>query len=178
VRKAVMILLALLAIRLLPRALRQQARALELITLLFQLTAAAAANTSKTASTTARTASLETRVGDLEQGKFANLQGSSIIGQMQAGNFPQITTTGNITAGNNLGVNGGTVFWPGGVGISTSKAAFLASLSQCGPQADAGGNDGNTGPSWATGERGYINNAINAINGVRGALINHGFMAP
>lgn len=177
-RKAIMILLALLAIRLLPKALRQQARALELITLLFQLTAAAAANTSKTASVETRTGNLETRVGDLEQGKFANLQGSSVLGQIQAGNFTTITTTGNITAGNNLGVNGGTVFWPGGVAISTSKAAFLASLTQCGPQSDAGGNDGNSGSSWANGERGYVNNAINAINNIRGALINHGFMAP
>jgi hypothetical protein len=57
VRKAVMILLALLAIRLLPRALRREARALELLTLLFQMTAAAA--TSKTVAVETRTANLE-----------------------------------------------------------------------------------------------------------------------
>jgi len=56
VRKAVMIVLALLAIRLLPKALRREARALELITVLFQVTLAATANTSKAVSTEQRTA--------------------------------------------------------------------------------------------------------------------------
>ena len=56
-RKAVMIVLALLAIRLLPKALRREARALELITLLFQVTIATA--TSKSMATEQRTAALE-----------------------------------------------------------------------------------------------------------------------
>lgn len=82
-RKAVMILLALLAIRLLPRALRREARALELITLLFELTAAAIVNTSKTVSTTTRTGTLEIRAGGLEQGIIPNLQPSSTVGLIQ-----------------------------------------------------------------------------------------------
>lgn len=179
-RKVFFLLLAMAIIRLLPRSVRAEAKALGLLTLLCQYLAAAttAANTSKTVNVEQRTSALEARVGDLEQGKVVNLRSGTVIGQMQAGNFASITTTGNITAGNNLGVNGGTVFWPGGVGISTSKATFLASLSQCGPQPDAGGTDGNTGSTWASGERGYINAAINAINAVHGSLVNHGFMAP
>jgi hypothetical protein len=63
VRKAVMILLALAAIRLLPKALRREARALELLTVLFEITLAAAANTSKAVSTEQRTAALEVKTG-------------------------------------------------------------------------------------------------------------------
>jgi hypothetical protein len=61
--------------------------------------------------------------------------------------------------------------------VSTTNATFLAGLSQCGPQSYSAGNDGNTGSSWATGERGYINAASTSIDGVHGALVNHGFMA-
>jgi hypothetical protein len=61
---------------------------------------------------------------------------------------------------------------------TTSNTAFLATLSQCGPQPDAGGDDPNTGSSWASGERGYVNNAINCANAIRNSLINHGFMHP
>lgn len=172
-RKAVMILLALAAIRLLPQALRRQARALELLTLLFQLTAAAAANTSKTYNVEQRTGNLETRVGDLEQGKIANLQSSSVIGQLNRGIFP--------------GVSGGTVTLTGG-GVTLhcgalsqldteTQTAFLSTLSQC---ANPGGNlatDPSTGSSWATGERGYINDTIVRLNNVLNSLQNHNFMA-
>lgn len=179
-RKVFFLLLALAIIRLLPRTARAEARALGLLTLLCQYLAAAttAANTSKTMSVEQRTGALETRVGNLEQGMVPNLQSGTVIGQMHAGNFATITTTGDITAGGNLGVNGGTVWWPGGVGMNTAKATFLISLSQCGPQSDAGGTDGNTGSTWASGERGYINAAINAINAIHGSLVNHNFMAP
>jgi hypothetical protein len=181
-RKAVMILLALLAIRFLPKALRREARALELITLLFSMTAAAAANTSKTASVEIRTGNLETRVGNLEKGQFSNLQGSSLLGQIAAGNFggqsvscATLTTTGSITAGTNLGVNGGNVFWPGGVGISTSQASFLSGLRKL-DHLSGQPADGNTGSTWATGERGYINNCVNWINNIDGDLQNKGWM--
>lgn len=62
-RKAVMIVLALLAVRLLPKALRREARAIELLTVLLEITLAAAANTSKAVSTEQRTAALEARTG-------------------------------------------------------------------------------------------------------------------
>lgn len=66
------------------------------------------------------------------------------------------------------------------------NAAFLASLSRLPSQttsnSDAGGHDNNTGSSWASGERGYVNNAIDAVNGLVNAvnilqqnLKNHGF---
>jgi hypothetical protein len=168
-----MILLALLAIRLLPKALRRQARALELITLLFQLTAAAAANTSKTASVETRTGNLETRVGDLEQGKIANIQSGTVVGQIRAGVF--------------AGVSGGTVTLTGG-GVTLhcgalsqldteTQTAFLSTLSQC---ANPGGNlatDGNTGSTWATGERGYINDTVTRLNNVLNSLQAHNYMA-
>jgi hypothetical protein len=181
VRKAVMILLALLAIRLIPRALRTEAR---VIALLSALTAAiaAAANTSKTASVEVRAGNLETRVGDLEQGKFANLQGSTLLGQIAAGNFgaqsvscATLTTTGDISVGHNIGVNGGSVFWPGGVGITTSQAQFLSGLRKL-DHLTGQPTDNNTGSSWATGERGYINNCVNWINNIDGDMQNKGWM--
>ncbi|HEV2172907.1 MAG TPA: hypothetical protein VGR71_05035 [Nitrospira sp.] len=55
---------------------------------------------------------------------------------------------------------------------------FLASLTQMGPQSDFGGQDGFTGPNWGSGERGYVNDSINAGNAHHNALVNHGFMAP
>ena len=175
-RKAVMILLALLAIRLLPRALRRQARALELITLLFQLTAAATANTSKTASVEVRTGNLESRVGDLEQGKFANLQSSSVIGTLQRGIFT------NVSGGSTISMEtqqGSVTLHCGALSSFTSgpQTTFLATLSQC---ANPGGNlatDGNTGSSWATGERGYINDTVVRLNNVLNSLQAHNYMA-
>ena len=74
-RKAVMILLALAAIRLLPRALRSEARAAELLALLWQVTLANVANTSKAVATEQRTAALEKRVGTVT-GTVTSLQGT------------------------------------------------------------------------------------------------------
>jgi hypothetical protein len=63
----VWLLIALAAIRLLPRALRREARALELITLLFQVAASAAtANTAMSYTTAQRVGALETRAGTTE----------------------------------------------------------------------------------------------------------------
>lgn len=65
-RKVVLILLALLAVRLLPRALRREAAALHLIAALTKLaTTMAVANTSKTVATEQRVGTLETSVGGL-----------------------------------------------------------------------------------------------------------------
>ena len=176
-RKAVMILLALLAIRLLPKALRRQARALELVTLLFQLTAAAAANTSKTGSVEVRTGNLETRVGNLEQGQFANLQSGSVIGTLQRGIFT------NVSGGSTISMEtqqGSVTLHCGALSNFSSgpQTTFLASLTQCGPQPDWYLNDNFTGPNWGTGERDYINVASSRSQAVKQGLVNHGFMAP
>ena len=172
-RKALWILLALAAIRLLPRALRRQARALELITLLFQLTAAAAANTSKTANVEARTGNLETRVGNLEQGKFANLQTGTVIGQLRAGIFT------NVSGGTVTLTGGGVTLHCGALSQldTETQTAFLSTLTQC---ANPGGNlatDPSTGSTWVTGERGYINDVIVRVNNVLNSLQNHNYMA-
>lgn len=175
-RKAAWILLALLAIRLLPRALRRQARALELITLLFQLTAAAAANTSKTVSVEARTGNLETRVGDLEKGQFTNLQSSSVIGTLQRGIFTNVSGGSTITMETQ---QGSVTLHCGALSNLTSgpQTTFLATLSQC---ANPGGNLGTdpfTGSTWGSGERGYINDVIIRVNNVLNSLQNHNYMA-
>ena len=59
---------------------------------------------------------------------------------------------------------------------SKTNTAFLAGLSQLPHQttanSGAGSDDGNSGPYWATGERGFVNNAIDAANGVVNAVNN------
>jgi len=168
-----MILLALLAIRLLPGALRQQARALELITLLFQLTAASGApNTSKTYAAEARTASLETRVGTLEQGQFANLQSSSVIGTLQRGIFT------NVSGGSTISMEtqqGSVTLHCGALSNFTSgpQAAFLASMNK-GQSPGGVATDPNSGGSWANNERAdYINDLRGKWNALLGTLINN-----
>lgn len=176
-RKAVMILLALLAIRLLPRTVRREARALGLVTLLLQATALAAANTSKAVSVENRTGSLETRVGDLEQGKFANLQSNTVIGTLQRGIFT------NVSGGSTISMEtqqGSVTLHCGALSNFSSgpQTTFLATLSQC---ASPGGNlatDGNSGSTWATGERGYINDTVIRLNNVLNSLQAHNYMAP
>ena len=172
-RKAFMILVALAAFRLLPKALRRQARALELITLLFQLTAAAAANTSKTANVEARTGNLETRVGNLEQGKMSNLQSGSVVGQLQRGIFT------NVTGGTVTLTGGGVTLHCGALSQldTETQTAFLSTLSQ---GAFPGGDlatDPSTGSTWTTGERGYINDAIIRLNNIVNSLQNHNYLA-
>lgn len=173
-RRTLWILAALLAIRLLPKALRRQAQALQLITLLFELTAAAA-NTSKTINVEQRTGNLETRVGNLEQGKIPNIQSGTVIGQLRAGVF--------------TGVSGGTVTLTGG-GVTLhcgalsqldteTQTAFLSTLSQ---GASPGGNlalDPFSGPSFGSGERAdYINATITRLNNIVNSLQNHNYLAP
>jgi hypothetical protein len=101
-RKAVMILLALLAIRLLPRTLRREARALELIAVLFQITLAAAANTAKAMSTENRVAAQERKTGKLASqagttSGFSNLSQTS-TGSPQPGGA-SITVSSAVTGG-------------------------------------------------------------------------------
>src|SRR5215475_10087794 len=161
-----MILLALLAIRLLPKALRQQARALELITLLFQYTATATANTSKTYAIEVRTGNLETRVGDLEQGKVANLQSNSVIGTLQRGIFT------NVSGGSTISMEtqqGSCTLHCGALSNFTSgpQTTCLSGLQKLNHLAGQG-TDGNTGPNWGTGERNFINDLIGWRNDLDG----------
>ena len=173
-RKAVMILLALLAIRLLPRTVRRQARALELVTLLFKLTAPLIVNTSKTASVEVRTGNLETRVGNLEQGQFANLQSSSIIGTLQRGIFTNVSGGSTITMETQ---QGSVTLHCGALSNFTSgpQTTFLAGLQKLN-HLSGQAFDNNTGSTWATGERGYINNCVQWINDIDGDLQNKGYM--
>lgn len=156
-RKAAWILLALLAIRLLPGTLRRQARALELIGLLMQMTAMAAANTSKTVSVENRTGDLETRVGNLEQGIFPNVSGGSTI--------TLDTQQGSVT----LHCGALSSFSSG------PQAQFLAALQKLN-HLSGQPFDNNTGSSWATGERGYTNNLVQWVNDIDGDLQNKGWM--
>jgi hypothetical protein len=173
VRKAVMILLALAAIRLLPRALRAEARALGLFTLLLQ-SLAAAANTSKTYNAEIRTSNLETRVGNLEQGQFANLQSSSVIGTLQRGIFTNVSGGSTITMETQ---QGSCTLHCGALSNFTSgpQTTFLAGLQRLN-HLTGQPFDNNTGPNWATGERGYINNLVQYINDLDGDLQNKGYM--
>ena len=176
-RKAVMILLALLAIRLLPKALRREARALELITLLFQAAAPLIVNTSKTANVETRTGNLETRVGNLEQGQFANLQSSSVIGTLQRGIFT------NVSGGSTISMEtqqGSVTLHCGALSSFTSgpQTTFLATLSQCAGPGGNLGTDPFTGSSWGSGERGYINDVIIRVNNVLNSLQAHNYMGP
>ena len=57
-----------------------------------------------------------------------------------------------------------------------NNTAFLAGLSKLPHQttsnSSAGADDTNTGPYWATGERGFVNNAIDSVNGLVNAVNN------
>jgi len=98
VRKALLIVLALLAIRLLPRALRREARAAELITLLFQVALAATANTSKAVSTEQRTAALEARTGAITTQLAGNTGFANALGY-----GPTSTANVGVTSGPDAG---------------------------------------------------------------------------
>ena len=169
-----MILLALLAIRLLPKTLRREARALELVTLLLQATAPLIVNTSKTASVEARTGNLETRVGDLEQGKFANLQSSSVIGTLQRGIFTNVSGGATISMETQ---QGSVTLHCGALSNFDSgpQAQFLRGLQKLN-HLSGQPSDGNSGSTWATGERGYINNCVQWINDIDGDMQNKGWM--
>jgi hypothetical protein len=159
-RKAALILLALLAIRLLPRTLRREARALQLVTALLQMTALAAANTSKAVSVENRTGNLETRVGNLEQGIFPNVSGgSTIILETQQG-----SVTLHCGALSNF--------------ASGPQTTFLSGLAK--GQSPGGVNqDNNSGTTWAANERDqFINDLRTKWNSLLGTLISGNFINP
>lgn len=122
-RKAVMILLALAAIRLLPRALRREARALELITLLFQMTATAIAATSKGMSTEQRAARLEVRTGAVETtANNANANATSALTRI-GGLSGQQTTQNGLTNSNVSGTTDLCNGSGGGTGTTSGPTA-------------------------------------------------------
>lgn len=173
-RKIVILLLALLAIRLLPRSLRAEARAMGLITLLMQ-SLATVMNTSKTLSLEGRVSALETRTGDLEQGKVNNLQPNTTIGQLNKGIFTNVSGGSTITMDTQQGSVG---LHCGALSNFTSgpQTTFLAGLSKT--QSPGGvGLDPNSGSSWANNERAqYINDLRSDWNALLGTFINNGFM--
>lgn len=57
-----------------------------------------------------------------------------------------------------------------------SQTAFLAGLSKL-PHQSGLATDGFTGPSWGSGERGYVNSSINYINALDADLQSNGYMS-
>jgi hypothetical protein len=125
VRKALWILLALAALRLLPKAVRREARALELITLLFEVALASGTggpaptkNSSKAYATEQRTAVLEGTAGTLKTNvatqttRVNNLSGNStstnnLSDSQVSGTSDNPATTGFVIL--TSGVQGATV---------------------------------------------------------------------
>lgn len=131
-------------------------------------------NTSKAYNVEQRTGNLETRVGNLEQGLFANLQSSSVIGTLQRGIFT------NVSGGSTISMEtqqGSCTLHCGALSNFTSgpQTTFLAGLQKLN-HLSGQPFDNNTGPNWATGERGYINNCVQWIADIDGDLQNKGWM--
>lgn len=127
-----MIVLALLAIRLLPKAVRREAAALELITLLFQVTLAASGtggpaptNTSKTVNLEQRAATLEVTAGTLKTNvatqttRVNNLSGNST----STNNLSDIEVSGT---SDNPAPTGGPVVLTSGVQGATVGGSTVA----------------------------------------------------
>jgi hypothetical protein len=85
-------------------------------------------------------------------------------GTLTVGDQAQFTASGN-------GPTGSNTF----LGLTNSQASFLASLSQMSTEGTQP-LDPNTGSTWATGERDYINNAVGAINNLISRLQSNGYM--
>jgi hypothetical protein len=195
--RIVAVVFVLLVIRLIPRGLRREAQFVKLSVLLVEFLAAATSpttNSSKTYSTEARTAALETRTGNLEQGIIPNVGGSTVnVGTMNSTlathttQIAAVTTTANTANTNANSANTVISNQISGTGVlhtdvlseftDQTVTAFLATLTQIGPQSFPGGNDSNIGGTWASGERGYVNNSINSLTAVMNGMINHNFMA-
>jgi hypothetical protein len=161
-RKVLLLCLAALAFRLLPKSLRVQLKAqlkfIQLIGLLDTILVTMATNTAKTLA-------IEQRVTKVEQSYFPNT-GGTVTGQVTVtgdhtvlGNFgvhgtgdvlgalgahdgiavtngvtsDTVNTSGDVTVGNNIGVQGGTVYYgTGGAAIDSAEAAYLSGLSNPG----------------------------------------------
>jgi hypothetical protein len=59
--------------------------------------------------------------------------------------------------------------------LSSGNVAFLAALTKLPNQTTNNQTDPSTGSTWVTGERGYINGLVNAVNILQGHLQAHGF---
>jgi hypothetical protein len=79
----------------------------------------------------------------------------------------------------NLNINSNTINYTGGtlnLGNGTNSNINL-NPQMVPPSTWPLSSDPNTGSSWATGERGYINDLVTAVNGVINSLRAHGLMA-
>ena len=61
--------------------------------------------------------------------------------------------------------------------LTSGNANFLATLRKLPHQTSSNSQDPSTGSSWATGERDYINNLVNAVNNLQNNLQNNGFQS-
>jgi len=173
VKKVMLVLIALLAVRILPKALRHEARTIALLSTLFEtLLVMASSNTSKTGALENRAGALEERVGTLEKGTFVNLQSGGIIGQLNSGLFTNVQgNTVQMTA-----ASGSTLHCQALSQLSdTSNTSFLSQLSKT--QSPGGvPTDPYSGTTFVSGERALMNNWPQAINAILGTFINNGFM--
>lgn len=117
------------------------------------LTAMATTNTAKTRSTEQRVAAHTAAIGNLNQGTFSNVNGF--------GGTVQLSGTGTLQASALSQLNNAT------------NTAFLAGLSRMPSPSSpvpgsTGGWDPNTGSTWASGERGYINGLYDSLNAFYG----------
>ena len=119
--------------------------------------ATAAATHAKAVSTENRVNDLVPTVASLNQGQFTAVPGGAV------------TLTGTV---------GAVTLHVGALANFTGgpNTAFLAGLSKLN-HLSGQPTDNNTGSTWATGERGYINNCVAWINNIDADLQNKGWMS-
>lgn len=83
-----------------------------------------------------------------------------------------LLNAGSVIASNNMTVSGKTLTVGDG-----SNANILLNPQMVPPSSWPLSSDPNTGSSWATGERQYINDLVTAVNGIINSLQNHGLMS-
>jgi DNA-binding beta-propeller fold protein YncE len=174
VKKIAILFLALIALRLLPKALRSELRFLATFSALAKaMLVMAVDNTSKVMSIEGRTGDLETRVGNLEQGQIPNLDQNSLIGGLTKGIFPNVQgNTVIMTAASSSTLHCQAL----GNLTDSSNTSFLSGLSKT--QSPGGvALDPNSGTTWVANERAqYINDLRSDWNSLLGTFINNGFM--
>lgn len=123
------------------------------------ISAMATTNTSKTRDVENRVDAHTAAIGNLNKGVIANVGGTGQTVQLTGGgtlNAPALSQLNN-----------------------ASNTSFLAGLSQMPSPSSptvgsTGGWDGNTGSSWATGERGYTNGLYDSLSTFYGWIRNSG----
>ena len=119
------------------------------------VTCLATANTAKTRETEARVTALAGSVGTINQTVKQHAQGT--FSNVAGGGTVQLTGNGTMSASALSNLN------------SSSQTSFLAGISAMPSPSDIqtgspSGWDSNTGSSWATGERGYINGIHDSVD--------------